>query len=96
VNTYFLTTAVVTVWDSGGSYHKCQAVLDSGSQVNFISKGLSRVLGLKQRLNVQPIWGIGTSKTQSSASVEVNVSSSVRKFDIELTINLSYITGHSE
>jgi len=84
----FLATPVVTVRDSHGSYHKFQAVQDSGSQVNFISRALSRVLGLKQRTNVLPICGIGTSKTQSGASVEVNISSSVKKFDIEITCHI--------
>ncbi|XP_008183125.1 uncharacterized protein LOC103309446 [Acyrthosiphon pisum] len=84
----FLATAVVTVKDSNGSYHKCRAVLDSGSQVNFISKELSRVLGLKQRTNVLPICGIGTSKTQSGASVDVTISSSVKKFDVEITCHI--------
>jgi len=84
----FLATAVVIVRGSNGSYHKCRAVLDSGSQVNFISKGFSRVLGLKQRTNVLPICGIGTSKTHSSANVEVNLSSAVKEFDIELICHI--------
>ncbi|CAI6377504.1 unnamed protein product [Macrosiphum euphorbiae] len=84
----FLATAVVTVRDSHGSYHKCRAVLDSGSQVNFISRELSRVLGLNQRTNVLPICGIGTSKTQSGASVDITVSSSVKKFDVEITCHI--------
>jgi len=84
----FLATAVVMVKDNNGSYHKCRAVLDSGSQVNFISKGLSRVLGLMHRTDILPICGIGTSKTQSGESVEVNISSSVKKFDIEITCHV--------
>ncbi|XP_011069285.1 PREDICTED: uncharacterized protein LOC105155080 [Acromyrmex echinatior] len=56
-----LSTAVVLVYDSDGSRRACRALLDCGSQANFVSKKFVEALGLETRpLNVS-ISGMVTS-----------------------------------
>ncbi|XP_058828378.1 uncharacterized protein LOC131688223 [Topomyia yanbarensis] len=58
-NVVFLSTAVVGIQDISGKTHHTRALLDSGSQSNFISEALCQRLGLKRsRINL-PISGIG-------------------------------------
>jgi len=71
----FLSTAVVLVRDHQGVRRKCHAILDSGSQVNFISKGLAKQLQLPAARSLLPVSGIGANTLQSSAYVDVNVES---------------------
>lgn len=42
----FLATAMVLIADRYGVKRECRAVLDSGSQINFVSKNLANILGL--------------------------------------------------
>jgi len=71
----FLSTAVVLVRDNQGLSRKCHAILDSGSQVNFITKGLARQLQLPAARVTLPVSGIGANSLQSSTSVDVCVES---------------------
>ncbi|XP_016657693.1 uncharacterized protein LOC107882968 [Acyrthosiphon pisum] len=71
----FLSTAVVLVRDHQGVRRKCHAILDSGSQVNFISKGLAKQLQLPAARSSLPVSGIGANTLQSSTYVDVHVES---------------------
>jgi len=84
-NYAFLATAVVIVKVRQGNYHKCRAVLDSGSQVNFISKKFQNVLNLPSIHVMLPVSGIGSSRIQSTTKIEVQVSSGITQF----TLNIS-------
>jgi len=53
-----LATAVVYVNDAAGNVRRCRAVLDSGSQLCFITNKLARRLGLQIVNNSVPITGI--------------------------------------
>lgn len=60
-----LSTAIVKVFDAEGNVHLARALLDSGSQPNFISERLSQKLRLKRTRIYTPVSGIG----QSTATV---------------------------
>lgn len=80
----FLATALVRVADRNGFQQECRAVLDSGSQVNFISRRLFKVLNLSSRKAGMPISGIGGGRVISSSVTDVSVSSRVNDFSMNL------------
>ncbi|XP_025192629.1 uncharacterized protein LOC112592689, partial [Melanaphis sacchari] len=71
----FLSTAVVLIRDNQGVFKNCHAILDSGSQVNFISKGLARQLQLPATKSTLPVSGIGANTLQSSTCVDIHIES---------------------
>ena len=80
-----LATAMVRVKDCAGNFVMCRALLDSGSQSNFISGKMANRLGSKlQRSNVS-VNGISDSKSRSSFKLTCNVSSSINDFDREIS-----------
>lgn len=81
----FLSTAVVLAADKFGNDRQCRTILDSGSQVNFISKSLYNKLQLPTRCSILPINGIGASHVQSSSCVEVQLKSRVTNFSLNLS-----------
>lgn len=54
-----LATVIVEVCDGLGNTIRCRAVLDSGSQLSFITSQCVRRLGLNVSNVVLPISGIG-------------------------------------
>ncbi|XP_062704414.1 uncharacterized protein LOC134286760 [Aedes albopictus] len=94
--TVFLSTALVRVQDTDGIGHFARALLDSGSQSNFVSESLCQRLGLKRnRINL-PVSGIGQATISVRYSVQISLASRFGKFvrDIDclvlpkLTVNL--------
>ncbi|KAL5238639.1 hypothetical protein ACI65C_006049 [Semiaphis heraclei] len=63
-----LATAIVHVYDATGNVMRCRAVLDSGSQLCFVSSKMARRLGLQITNNTVPISGIGQSESATSKS----------------------------
>ncbi|XP_040169767.1 uncharacterized protein LOC120904087 [Anopheles arabiensis] len=59
--TVLLATAVVYVEDKTGKTHPARALLDSGSQSNFISSHLAQLLNIKKTSVEIPVIGIGGS-----------------------------------
>ncbi|XP_035906396.1 uncharacterized protein LOC118509627 isoform X2 [Anopheles stephensi] len=57
--TILLATAIVLIEDKTGKKHPARALLDSGSQSNFISNRLAQVLRLEKTSVEIPIIGIG-------------------------------------
>lgn len=85
-NSYaFIATAEVIVKDIRGNDRKCRVVLDSGSQVNFISKSFQNVLQLSGTKVLLPVSGIGSSRIRSTIKVEVQISSRVSEFTTSIT-----------
>ncbi|XP_055633331.1 uncharacterized protein LOC129773712 [Toxorhynchites rutilus septentrionalis] len=79
--TIFLSTAVVRVRDINGAYHYARALLDSGSQSNFVSESLAQKLGLKRsRINL-PISGIGQATVSVHFKVDVMIASRFGNFE---------------
>lgn len=57
----FLATAVIKVLDQHGNPTKCRALLDSGSQVNFLTDRMAKKLGLKRQHTKTVLKGIGAA-----------------------------------
>lgn len=81
----FLATAMVLVFNNHGRSHECRVILDSGSQVNFVSKRLVNLLKLPVQKTLLPVSGIGASQLNSGSSVELKVRSRVKNYDVDLT-----------
>lgn len=82
--TVLLLTAVVLVTDSNNQIHQCRALLDSGSQANFITESMANTLGMeKKRANV-PISGINNVRSLARDKVEVQFQSRCSDFRASL------------
>ncbi|KAE9522141.1 hypothetical protein AGLY_017401 [Aphis glycines] len=53
-----LATAIVNICDNFGRMHSCRAVLDSGSQLSFITKSCAKRLNLSMTTNAFNIVGV--------------------------------------
>lgn len=94
-NEILLSTAVVNVKASDGSFHKCRLLLDSGSQCNFVTTELARNLKLPQRKTDVVVVGVGRSNKSSNCLVRVDISSTVNSFNCSLDcLVLDQITGN--
>lgn len=80
----FLPTAVVLATDKTGKRRECRAILDSGSQINFISGSLANRLQLKGKRSILPISGIGASKVRTLSYVEVHIHSRLSNYSMNL------------
>lgn len=80
----FLATAIVLAQDKYGRMKECKAILDTGSQINFISKRLAKLLQLPSQRSSLPVSGIGSSTLNASTYVEIKVHSRVRDYSIKL------------
>ncbi|XP_072395333.1 uncharacterized protein [Diabrotica undecimpunctata] len=70
-----LSTAIIHMVDNIGNMHKCRALLDSGSQSNFITRSLAEKLQLTgQKINI-PVVGIGQGITNIKRSVKATIHS---------------------
>ncbi|XP_018301273.1 uncharacterized protein, partial [Mycetomoellerius zeteki] len=66
-----LSTAIVYVFDAQGKSHTCRALLDNGSQLNFITETLANKLQLKQQhLNIA-ISGVAQGGINARRSVNI-------------------------
>ncbi|CAI6372727.1 unnamed protein product [Macrosiphum euphorbiae] len=71
-----LSTSIIMVQDPAGNWHKCRAILDSGSQLNFITNECARRLKLLSHGNKQQfITGIGSISSSASSSFSASISS---------------------
>ena len=70
-----LSTALVNVQDSKGSWRTCRALLDNGSQSNFISEKLCKNLNLKVKDINLPIISISDTTTMAIHQVKINITS---------------------
>ncbi|XP_017462243.1 PREDICTED: uncharacterized protein LOC108355600 [Rhagoletis zephyria] len=86
-----LATAIVLVRDASGGYRLGRTLLDSCSQVNFITDELSQTLMLPRRKHNTEIKGIGKSSTNIKYTTSTNIKSQVTEFELPLTF---CITSH--
>jgi hypothetical protein len=70
-----LLTAVVLVKDCHEKYHQCRALLDAGSQSNFITRHLTNKLKLKTIPITHKIIGINAQPSNVTESVNINIKS---------------------
>lgn len=79
-----LSTAQVLIKDNGGTYKKCRAILDSGSQSNFIREDLVSNLQLpKKNANIN-IMGINKVSSKITAKCNIKVKSIYNNYNFEL------------
>ncbi|XP_039281639.1 uncharacterized protein LOC120350817 [Nilaparvata lugens] len=89
-----LATAIISVEDKYGRQHKCRALLDAGSQVNFVCEALAQQLGIKREAANLCISGINKISTSARQSVSIKISSNHRPFTRDiLCFVLPHITG---
>ncbi|GAB1860475.1 hypothetical protein CAJAP_01554 [Camponotus japonicus] len=70
-----LSTAIIHVYDSRGKTHACRALLDNGSQLNFLTKEFAKKLHLIEQSINMPISGIAEGNFEARNSVNVTVQS---------------------
>jgi hypothetical protein len=93
-NQILLSTAVVRVLDANGTPMYCRALLDSGSQSNFMTERLAQTLRLRRtQINV-PVYGINERSTAIRHKLLATIESRVTKYSAELEfLVISNITG---
>jgi len=84
----FLATASVLVADNHGEFRKCRIVLDSGSQINFVTSKFASQLQLPRQKTILPVSGIGARQIQSVSSIALKVRSRVKPFEAELVCHV--------
>lgn len=91
LNRIILATALVQVKDATGRYRIGRALLDSCSQVNFISDEFAQTLRLPRKRSNLEIRSIGESQTQ----VKHRTSTTIKSRFVELELPLDFcVTSH--
>ncbi|XP_043257983.1 uncharacterized protein LOC122400525 [Colletes gigas] len=80
-----LTTAVVYVRDSRGQKHECRALLDSGSQANFVTRDFCKKLGVIPTPVQATVAGLGQIPNSVKGRVAVKIFSRCNSFRTELS-----------
>jgi len=80
-----LATARVLIFDSKGESHECRALLDNGSQSNFITKQLSQKLGLAKAPIKLPVYGVNQSITNITHKTKASIKPLFNQYKIELS-----------
>ncbi|XP_072400429.1 uncharacterized protein [Diabrotica undecimpunctata] len=78
-----LATAVIHIFDQSGNTFEARALLDSGSQSNFITADLCKKLKLDKTCIKIPVSGINEKITHINHSVTTNIKSRVNAYQIE-------------
>ncbi|XP_062703568.1 uncharacterized protein LOC134286023 [Aedes albopictus] len=75
-----LATAIVLVEDDQGSRYPARALLDSGSECNFISESLSRLMKISAKKVDISIQGVGQTNTRVTRKIEATVKSRTSEY----------------
>jgi len=75
-----LSTAVIYIYDSNNQAYPCRALLDSGSQMNFITKELADKLQLEERSLAVSVSGVMEGVIHSRRAVTVCIKSRFNNF----------------
>lgn len=87
ISTVMLTTAIVYAHGPDGQRQCCRAVLDSGSQLNFITTECVDKLGLSHCPSILNINGVGSMSSTSSQSVQATISSRFNDLQFKVTLH---------
>lgn len=89
-----LATAIVYILDSDGNRQRCRAILDSGSQLNFITSTCAQRLHLNQTNVSLSISGVGTMSSSTVRLMPCIVSSQCQNYHFTVEFHsLPTITG---
>jgi hypothetical protein len=80
-----LPTAQVQVYDHFGKTHVFRALLDSGSQLNFVSERVAKLLKLKLQPVVLSVAGINQSLTNASNVTDIKIQSNYEDYNSNLS-----------
>ncbi|XP_018401691.1 PREDICTED: uncharacterized protein LOC108778879 [Cyphomyrmex costatus] len=83
-NHTILSTAIVYVHDNHGKQIECRALLDCGSQANFVSRGFVTKLGLKPRSTNVVISGVDGATIKSNQSVRLRIQSRLNSYSTDI------------
>lgn len=81
----FLATALVMVRDKNGGRRHCRAILDSGSQGNFVLKRCTNLLQLTYKKSLLPISGIRDNRLRAKSCSELKIESRTSEFSIRIS-----------
>ncbi|XP_065368751.1 uncharacterized protein LOC135961183 [Calliphora vicina] len=76
-----LATALVKIKDRSGQYVFARALLDSGSQINFVTEELSQRLQLKKEENNLSLVGVGKTNSAAKFKIQATVKSRVNSHE---------------
>ncbi|GBP01323.1 hypothetical protein EVAR_66461_1 [Eumeta japonica] len=94
-NNVFLATAIVMIKNNFGTFVPCRAILDSASQLNFISNRLLEQLQLKAKKSFTSISGIGNGNFLADKSTSILVKSCYNEYLISFNaVVVPTITGY--
>ncbi|XP_018396623.1 PREDICTED: uncharacterized protein LOC108774892 [Cyphomyrmex costatus] len=81
-----LSTAVLYIRDDAGNFHKVRALLDNGSQSNFIAKTTCQKLGLKTSITKHLISCLNVTETQITETVRTTIVSSNTTYETDVNL----------
>ncbi|XP_029168338.1 uncharacterized protein LOC114938529 [Nylanderia fulva] len=79
-----LSTAIVYIYDANSARKTCRALLDSGSQVNFVTTKYVKLLGLKPQSVNFSVSGIYDDTSISNENVDIKLQSRFNSFAAEI------------
>lgn len=89
-----LSTAVVNACDSGKHLLQCRALLDSGSESNFVTREFATRLGLKTLKASIPVLGISQARTHITSKTYIKIQSRHNNYSVKLPfLIIDNITG---
>ncbi|XP_013194101.2 uncharacterized protein LOC106137743 [Amyelois transitella] len=84
INSVLLSTAMIEIADNHNNYHIARCLLDSGSQLCFLSKDLCTKLNVTLIQSTCEIRGIGNSVTNSTQICDVKIRSRTGAYSTSL------------
>lgn len=75
-----LTTAMLQVKSSDGSYIKLRALIDQGSQISLISEDAAQKLGIKRQRCKGTVFGVGQKENSCKGMINIECSSLYNDF----------------
>ena len=80
-----LSTAVIHVLDHKGNPHTCRALLDNGSQVNFLTERMATKLGLRQCKVDIPLGGVNKMSSSVQKMTRTTIQSRLNRYSTILS-----------
>ncbi|XP_022179955.1 uncharacterized protein LOC111040370, partial [Myzus persicae] len=85
--TDLLATAIIHIYNNNSQRYKCRAVLDSGSQLNFIDQNFAKKLGLSFYQNDFCITGVGSMNSSAKYFSTTIISSQLGPHCFDVTLH---------